>query len=102
MAEEARSEEGDARIAALEAQNAALVEQVAKLTARIDQLLELLGRNSKNSHKPPSSDGPASRGPSGGSGKSKSGRKAGGQKGHKGSHREFGLAVLSIKGHSFS
>lgn len=89
MAEEARSEEGDARIAALEAQNAALVEQVAKLTARIDQLLELLGRNSKNSHKPPSSDGPASRGPSGGSGKSKSGRKAGGQKGHKGSHREL-------------
>ena len=103
MAEEARSEDANARIAALEAQNAvliaqvaesnarnaALTEQVAKLTARIDQLLELLNRNSKNSHKPPSRDGPASRGSSGGSRKSKSGRKAGGQKGHKGSHREL-------------
>lgn len=104
MAEGARSEDEGARIAGLEkalaesnlllaeshAQNAALLEQVAKLTARIDQLLEQLGQNSKNSHKPPSSDGPGSRG-SGHSAKkqSKLGRKAGGQKGHKGSHREL-------------
>lgn len=90
MAEEARSEDANVRIAALEAQNAALLEQVARLTARIDQLLEQLGQNSKNSHKPPSSDGPGSRGSgTGAKEKSKSGRKAGGQKGHKGSHREL-------------
>ena len=97
MAEGARSDDDFARIAGLEkalaeshAQNVALLEQVAKLTARIDQLLEQLGQNSKNSHKPPSSDGPGSRG-SGSSAKkkSKSGRRAGGQKGHKGSHREL-------------
>lgn len=89
MPEEARSEDANARIAALEAQNAALIEQIARLTARIDQLLELLGQTSKNSHKPPSSDGAASRGPSGGNGKPKSGRKTGGQKGHEGSHCEL-------------
>lgn len=52
-------------------------------------MLEQLGRNSKNSHKPPSSDGPGSRGSPIGVGRSKSGRNAGGQKGHKGSHREL-------------
>ena len=62
---------------------AALTEQVAKLT-------ELLNRNSKNSHLPPSSDGPGggAGSPAGGR-RRKSGRKRGGQKGRRGKHREL-------------
>jgi transposase len=52
-------------------------------------LTELLNRNSKNSHLPPSSDGPGSGGGAAGTGRPKSGRKRGGQKGHRGSHREL-------------
>lgn len=84
----------DGRIATLEAalaeantRIAELVEQVAKLSAVNAKLVELLGQNSKNSHRPPSSDGPGSRGAS--SGAKKSGRKQGGQIGHKGSYREL-------------
>lgn len=66
----------DARIAALEGRVAALEKQLA-------ELLEKVGRNSRNSHLPPSSDPPGTR-----KGKGKgSGRKPGGQPGHGGAAR---------------
>ena len=69
---------GNARIAELELQVVALTKQVA-------DLLEKLGRNSRNSHLPPSSDPPGSHT---GKGK-KSGRKRGGQPGHGGATRKL-------------
>src|SRR5204862_4258623 len=57
-----------------------LQEQVALLTTRVKELEDRLGKNSKNSSKPPSSDGfrkPVSLRP-------KTGRKPGGQQGHQG------------------
>lgn len=68
----------ETRITVLEAENAALRKKVGELSLK-------LGENSKNSHKPPSSDPPGSR-PAGGK---PSWRKRGGQKGHKGRHREL-------------
>ncbi len=47
----------DARIAELEGQVATLTAQVAALTKLVAELMEKLGRNSRNSHLPPSSDG---------------------------------------------
>ena len=47
-------------VSALTKQNAELLDQVAVLTERIDELLEQLDKNNKNSRnssKPPSSDG---------------------------------------------
>lgn len=68
-----------ARIAELEA-------LVAKLVAEVERLTEKLNQNSKNSHLPPSSDGPGAA--SSGRGKKARGkRKRGGQKGHRGAHR---------------
>jgi transposase len=58
-----------------------LNQTVEQLTQTIVELKEQLGMNSKNSSKPPSSDGPAK--PK--SLRKKSGKKPGGQKGHKGS-----------------
>jgi transposase len=79
-----RLAERDARLAELTAQIARLTEQVAKLT-------EVLGRNSSNSHLPPSSDGPGSGSRTGSAGHHgrESARKRGGQKGHRGSYREL-------------
>ena len=58
---------------------AELMAQVRALTLRVAELEERLGRTSRNSSKPPSSDGPAVRPrPK----KAASGRKAGGQAGH--------------------
>lgn len=68
----------DARIAELEGRVAVLEKQLA-------DLLEKLGRNSLNSHLPPSSDPP---GTHAGKGK-KSGRKPGGQPGHGGVTRKL-------------
>jgi transposase len=82
----------DADLAAREADLAsALVRQaeleahVAKLTETVRELQELLGRNSGNSNKPPSSDPPGTRAKVQ-KRKLKAGRR-GGQKGHRGSHR---------------
>jgi len=50
-------DERDARIAALEEENRILKELVAALTARVAELEARLNKNSKNSNKPPSSDG---------------------------------------------
>ena len=65
--------ERDARIAVLE-------QQVTALLARVATLEERLGRSSRNSSKPPSSDGPADR--HNRPGKKPTGRSAGGQPGH--------------------
>jgi transposase len=65
------------RIAELEARNAALEERVARLEAQ-------LSKNSSNSHKPPSSDGPGAP-PRTQSERKPSGKKPGGQRGHSGS-----------------
>lgn len=59
-----------------------LFEQIAKLTSEINELKSRLSKNSRNSSKPPSSDGydkpkPKSR-------RGKSGKRSGGQKGHNG------------------
>ena len=81
----------DAELAARDAELATRDAKIAELMALVEQLTELLGQNSKNSHLPPSSDGP---GASGGASdrpkskpKSKSNRKRGGQKGHRGFFR---------------
>ena len=85
---EAAVAERDATIVAQAAQLAAQSEQLAKLSQQVAELKELLGRNSRNSHLPPSSDGPGAGSRGGAPGKRpKSGRKRGGQKGHRGSHR---------------
>ena len=80
------------QIAARDARITELERQVAELLERVSVLAELLGQNSNNSHKPPSSDPPGT-----GDGsikkkdqrRSKAGkkRKRGGQPGHKGNHR---------------
>ena len=97
--------ERDARIAELTASNAELTASNAELTAsnaeltakvealskQVELLTELQNRNSKNSHLPPSSDGPGSglRGGRAERNKRKAERKRGAQKGHRGSHREL-------------
>jgi transposase len=75
----------DARIAQLEGQVATLAAHVEALTKQVAELMEKLGRNSRNSHMPPSTDPPGSRG---GKGKDRpTGGKRGGQPGHGGSRR---------------
>lgn len=71
-------------------QDAIILELRAELAAarlEIAALMERLGKSSKNSSKPPSSDGPAERGarPK----KKSTGRKPGGQPGHEGHRREL-------------
>ena len=79
----------EAAVAERDATIAAQAEQISKLSEQVAELKELLGRNSRNSHLPPSSDGPGagSRGGPPGKPREKSRRKRGGQKGHRGSHR---------------
>lgn len=97
-ARDASDREGVERIAYLEAalaerdaKLAELTDQIARLTDQITKLTEVLGRNSRNSHLPPSSDGPGAGTGTGSAGRPsrKSQRKRGGQKGHRGSYREL-------------
>jgi len=77
-----------ARVAALEAQVSEQAAQIVALRKQVEILLEQLGQNSSNSHRPPSSDGPgagAKRNPPGKKGKL--GKKRGGQPGHRGNYR---------------
>lgn len=74
----------DADLAAERVRRAELEAQVAELTEAVRALRELLGRNSGNSNKPPSSDPPGTRTKEQ---KKKVGGRRGGQKGHRGSHR---------------
>jgi transposase len=83
---QARIAQLEAEVAAKDARIAELEAQVAELTKKVAQLLALLGQNSRNSNKPPSSDPP---GAGGGSGKPAFGRPRGGQKGHKGNSRSL-------------
>jgi transposase len=83
---EAKNAELGVKNAELGVKNAELDAVLAKLVARIEELEEKLGRNSGNSHLPPSSDGPGSSTGKRGK-KSKGKRKRGGQKGHRGAHR---------------
>ena len=59
--------------------------QIEKLTARVGELEAQLGQSSRNSSKPPSSDGPAKVPRT----QAPTGRKPGGQPGHKGHSREL-------------
>lgn len=82
----ARDAQLAARDAQLEARDARITEleqRVAEVSARLTELAEKLGQNSRNSHRPPSSDPPAARGQRRGKGKSKSQRKRGAQPGHR-------------------
>lgn len=69
----------------------ALRRTVDELTKQVAMLMEKLGENSRNSHLPPSSDGPGARSstPTSSPKKSKSKRKRGGQRGHRGHKREL-------------
>lgn len=80
----------DAVIEAQRRQIEQLEEAVARLTRQVTALLVAAGKNSSNSHLPPSSDGPGAR-PASGSGKPKkgTGRKRGGQPGHPGKKRDL-------------
>ncbi|MCP4447386.1 MAG: hypothetical protein GY811_18860 [Myxococcales bacterium] len=76
------------RIAELVKQNTALAEQNAVFAEQVAELSRQLGKNSSNSHKPPSIDGVGRR-KSTRKPRKRSGRKRGGQPGHKGSKREM-------------
>ena len=81
----AEADPRDARIAELEAQLRAALARIAELEAKLGELEAKLGLSSRNSNKPPSSDGPGVVRRQ----KPATGRKPGGQKGHKGSRREL-------------
>jgi len=70
--------------ARLHGENARLRAEYTALVARVEEFEARLSRNSQNSSKPPSSDGPGVKLPPR---KKPTGRKPGGQLGHKGSHR---------------
>lgn len=87
----------DAEIEELRAQNAALLVLVARLEARIVELEAQLGQNSKNSSKPPSSDG---YGKSTRQQRRAVDRKAGKQKGTPGTHLAQSDAPDAVVVHS--
>lgn len=75
----------DVRIAELEGLLRAALGRITQLEAEVADLKRQVEKNSSNSSKPPSSDGPATDRPE----KKKTGRKPGGQPGHKGTTREL-------------
>lgn len=85
-------------------QNQQLIETIARLTQtieaqnrRIEELLEQLNKNSRNSSKPPSSDGYKKPKPK--SLRESTGRKAGGQDGHEGHHLSIEQPPKEIVSH---
>jgi transposase len=81
-ASHARIAEQDARIKEQDA-------QIAALKKLVGELMEKLGRNSRNSNLPPSSDPPGAREPGKDKGQPGGGRKRGGQPGHRGNRRDL-------------
>lgn len=73
----------EATMAQLEAAVAGLRQELASVSGQVAQLQARLNKDSHNSHKPPSSDGPAKR-PRSHSLRKRSGKKSGGQTGHPG------------------
>jgi transposase len=84
MNHDSRDERIDERIAELEAENARLREQVELLAAQLQDVQARLAKDSRNSGKPPSSDGLGRTPHKTTSLRTKSGKKAGGQLGHRG------------------
>ncbi len=85
-----RIAELEAEVAAKDQRIAELEQQVASLKQQVAQLAEQLGRNSSNSHLPPSSDTPEERRRRRNKAKKeKQQRKRGAQQGHAGAHREL-------------
>ena len=85
---EARITDQDAVIAALRGQSVEQQAMIAELRAEIVELRGRLDENSRNSSKPPSSDGYEKPSPKKRSLRERSGRKPGGQEGHEGAHLE--------------
>jgi transposase len=80
----------DDRIAELETELAGKNARIAELEKRLAQIEEQLGQNSRNSHRPPSSDTPEGRKQRRNKAKKdKQRRKRGAQAGHQGTHREL-------------
>lgn len=80
----------DQRIAALQADGAAKDARIAVLERQVAELSARLGQNSRNSHRPPSSDTPDERRKRRNKDKkAKQQRKRGAQAGHQGAHREL-------------
>jgi uncharacterized coiled-coil protein SlyX len=77
----------DAQLAARDARIAELEQRVVELGARLPEFAQKLGQNSRNSHRPPSTDPLAARGQRRGKGKSKSQRKRRAQPGHRPAER---------------
>lgn len=84
-----RIAELEAEVAAKDRRIAELEQQVVSLKQQVAQLAEQLGRNSSNSHLPPSSDSPEERRRRRNKAKKEKQRKRGGQQGHAGAHREL-------------
>ena len=81
----------------LSAAAAAQTQLIAQLNQTIQELKEQLNKNSKNSSKPPSSDGFKKPAPK--SLRKPSGKKAGGQSGHQGTHLAAAAAPDEIVRH---
>ncbi|MDR2536778.1 MAG: IS66 family transposase [Treponema sp.] len=77
---------------------ASMAEEIKKLTEKVKELEARLNKNSNNSNKPPSSDGPKKGAPK--NSRVPSGKSSGGQPGHKGMTKEFSLSpdtVIELK-----
>ncbi len=74
----------EATVALVEAVVTALQQEIADLSAQMEQLKARLNKDSHNSHQPPSSDGLAKHKPRPRSLRKRSGKKSGGQAGHPG------------------
>jgi transposase len=85
---EGRIAEQDAVIAVLRGQSAEQRAMIVELKAEIVELQARLDQNSRNSSKPPSSDGYCKPSPKERSLRERSGRGPGGRHGHEGSHLE--------------
>src|SRR5437660_12928488 len=81
VSERAKSARVEAELAAERAENASLRQQMEQILARLREVEGQLAKDSHNSHKPPSSDGPGRKSRSL---RQRSERKTGGQPGHAG------------------